>query len=220
MFSFACVAYELLTGKHPFDRRSSLQAREEGHLPPRAWNLTASQWLTLLSALAWTREQRPRDVEALVTALTPEPRAGVTTPEWTDRAGARTLPARSCRRPHAAATKLGLLRLHRLRARRDLHRKSAAGQSGVVEAQAPIDAPSHTSDLTPAPVGLMAAPVDATTSAAPLARAPLGRVGAGRGRIERRLGPEIGSGAGANAHAEAGVRARAERRQEREGATK
>jgi serine/threonine protein kinase len=65
VFSFACVAYELLTGRHPFDRRSSLQAREEGCLPPRAWSLTAPQWLMLLSALSWTREQRPPDIETL-----------------------------------------------------------------------------------------------------------------------------------------------------------
>jgi serine/threonine protein kinase len=69
VFSFACVAYELLTGKHPFDRRSSLQAREEGCLPPRAWSLTATQWLMLLSALSWTREQRPPDIVTLTQAL-------------------------------------------------------------------------------------------------------------------------------------------------------
>ncbi|MGH8175748.1 MAG: protein kinase domain-containing protein [Steroidobacter sp.] len=73
VFSFACVAYELLTGQHPFDRRSSLQAREEGRTPPRAWTLSASQWLSLLSALSWSREQRPRDIEALVVSLAPEP---------------------------------------------------------------------------------------------------------------------------------------------------
>ncbi|WP_331067253.1 protein kinase domain-containing protein [Steroidobacter sp.] len=69
VFSFACVAYEVLTGQHPFGRQSSLQARDEGKIPPRAWNLSTSQWLSLLSALSWTREQRPDSVEDLLTRL-------------------------------------------------------------------------------------------------------------------------------------------------------
>lgn len=72
VFSFACVAYEILTGQHPFGRQSSLQAREEGKIPPRAWNLSTSQWLSLLSALSWKREQRPTNVEDLLTRLKPE----------------------------------------------------------------------------------------------------------------------------------------------------
>lgn len=69
VFSFACVAYELFTGRHPFDRRPSIQARDEGVLPPRAWALSASAWLTLLSGLSWTREQRPSDIDSFATAL-------------------------------------------------------------------------------------------------------------------------------------------------------
>lgn len=72
VFSFACVAYELLTGQHPFGRQSSLQARDEAKIPPRAWNLSTSQWLSLLSALSWKREQRPTSVEDLLTQLNPE----------------------------------------------------------------------------------------------------------------------------------------------------
>lgn len=72
VFSFACVAYEVLTGQHPFGRQSSLQAREEGKIPPRAWNLSTSQWLSLLSALSWQREQRPTDVADLLARLNPE----------------------------------------------------------------------------------------------------------------------------------------------------
>lgn len=72
VFSFTCVAYEILTGQHPFGRQSSLQAREEGKIPPRAWNLSTSQWLSLLSALSWKREQRPTNVEDLLTRLNPE----------------------------------------------------------------------------------------------------------------------------------------------------
>jgi serine/threonine protein kinase len=72
VFSFACVAYELLTGQHPFGRQSSLQARDEGKIPPRAWNLSTSQWLSLLSALSWKRESRPTNVEDLLTRLNAE----------------------------------------------------------------------------------------------------------------------------------------------------
>ncbi|HEX2493028.1 MAG TPA: Calx-beta domain-containing protein, partial [Steroidobacter sp.] len=72
VFSLACVAYELLTGRHPFERRSSVHARDEGCLPPRAWSLSPAQWLTLLSALSWTRDRRPDDVETLASALAPK----------------------------------------------------------------------------------------------------------------------------------------------------
>lgn len=72
VFSFACVAYEVLTGQHPFGRLSSLQARDEAKIPPRAWNLSTSQWLSLLSALSWKREQRPASVLELFTRLSPD----------------------------------------------------------------------------------------------------------------------------------------------------
>jgi serine/threonine protein kinase len=70
VFSFACVAYELLTGQHPFERYSSLRARSEGLVPQRPWSLSAPQWLALLSALSWERTQRPADMETLMAALT------------------------------------------------------------------------------------------------------------------------------------------------------
>jgi serine/threonine protein kinase len=72
IFSYACVAYELLTGQHPFQHRSSLEARDAGATPTRAWNLTAPQWLGLLSALSWDREQRPADIMTLLDSLLSE----------------------------------------------------------------------------------------------------------------------------------------------------
>lgn len=69
VFSFACVAYEVLTGQHPFQHRSSLDARDAGVTPTRAWNLSAPQWLGLLSALSWDREQRPADIMTLLESL-------------------------------------------------------------------------------------------------------------------------------------------------------
>jgi hypothetical protein len=85
VFSFGCVAYELLTGQHPFGRQSSLQARDEAKIPPRAWNLSTSQWLSLLSALSWKREQRPARVEDLLTRLNPDqPVAAAPAPIYVD----------------------------------------------------------------------------------------------------------------------------------------
>jgi len=69
VFSFACVAYELLTGQHPFQHRSSLEARDAGATPARAWNLSAPQWLGLLTALSWDREQRQPDIMTLLESL-------------------------------------------------------------------------------------------------------------------------------------------------------
>lgn len=79
VFSFACVAYELLTGQHPFEKRSSLEAQDADQVPSRAWNLSASQWLALLSALSWEREQRPESIDALMQALFAEPSTSAAT---------------------------------------------------------------------------------------------------------------------------------------------
>lgn len=72
VFSYACVAYELLTGQHPFQHRSSLEARDAGMTPARAWNLSAPQWLALLGALAWDREQRPEEIVTVLDSLLTE----------------------------------------------------------------------------------------------------------------------------------------------------
>ncbi|HEX7012174.1 MAG TPA: protein kinase [Steroidobacteraceae bacterium] len=69
VFSFACVAYELLTGQHPFERRSSLEARAANKVPPRAWSLSPDQWLALVGALSWDRDRRPDRLEALLEPL-------------------------------------------------------------------------------------------------------------------------------------------------------
>jgi serine/threonine protein kinase len=181
IFSFACVAYELLTGAHPFDRRSSLQAREEGHLPPRAWNLSASQWLTLLSALSWRREQRPNNIEALVIALTPEARAGAATGARNDRALAQEVAA-----PRELSEDLMppqrswgffifiacALAVTFIAAQRQNEEPQTEEQ--VVETQTPLELTSPAPEMLSAPAGLMAAPVETTNMGGPR-RASLGR---------------------------------------------
>jgi len=72
IFSFAVVAYQLLTGEHPFEMMSSLEAKNQGKTPARAWSLSAAEWLILLSSLSWEREQRPARIDALIDVLVPK----------------------------------------------------------------------------------------------------------------------------------------------------
>jgi serine/threonine protein kinase len=69
IYSFCCIAYELLTGKHPFDRRSALHARKEGLEARRIKWLSHRQWDALRSGLAWAREDRPASMQELLQGL-------------------------------------------------------------------------------------------------------------------------------------------------------
>jgi serine/threonine protein kinase len=64
IFSFSCIAYELLAGKHPFDRSSALKARKDDRKARRIRDLSRRQWAALESGLAWAREDRPRTCES------------------------------------------------------------------------------------------------------------------------------------------------------------
>ena len=69
IFSFSCIAYELLSGKHPFDRYSALKARKEGREALRIRSLSRRQWHVLTSGLAWAREDRPTNMRELLYGL-------------------------------------------------------------------------------------------------------------------------------------------------------
>ena len=82
LFAFACVAYLLLSGEHPFLSRTAAEARAQHLTPRRPPGLTGHQWRALREGLHWERERRPGNVQ-----------------EWLDsidlRAAARRLPALS-----------------------------------------------------------------------------------------------------------------------------
>ena len=69
IFSFSCLTYELLSGKHPFDRYSALKARKEGCKARRIRSLSRRQWHVLTSGLAWAREDRPANMRELLHGL-------------------------------------------------------------------------------------------------------------------------------------------------------
>jgi serine/threonine protein kinase len=63
LFAFACVAYVLLSGQHPFPNRTAIEARAQGLRPRRPPGLPGHQWRVLREGLRWDRERRPSDVQ-------------------------------------------------------------------------------------------------------------------------------------------------------------
>jgi len=74
IYSLACITYELLTGKHPFSRKSAKQAFKEKLKPKVVKSLTHKQWRALSSALSFKREQRPHNVKAFANDFFPDKR--------------------------------------------------------------------------------------------------------------------------------------------------
>jgi serine/threonine protein kinase len=62
LFAFACLAYLLLAGQHPFPGRSSIEARARRVHPSRPSGLAGRQWRILREGLRWERDRRPADV--------------------------------------------------------------------------------------------------------------------------------------------------------------
>jgi serine/threonine protein kinase len=70
IYALACITYELLAGKHPFNRLSATQARSEGMKPQRPEHLGYAQWRALRNALAFERYARTPAVTQFLEELT------------------------------------------------------------------------------------------------------------------------------------------------------
>ncbi|TCV95832.1 non-specific serine/threonine protein kinase [Luteibacter rhizovicinus] len=69
IYALGCVVFELLTGKHPFDKLSAEVAMREDRKPPAVAGLTRRQYGTLCQAVAFTSEHRLNNVDALLEGL-------------------------------------------------------------------------------------------------------------------------------------------------------
>lgn len=69
IYALGCVVFELLTGKHPFDKVSAEVALREGRKPPPVPGLTKRQYKTLCDAVAFHGEQRLKTAAELIEGL-------------------------------------------------------------------------------------------------------------------------------------------------------
>ena len=69
LYALGCVAFELLTGKHPFDKVSAEVAMREGRKPPPVPGLTRRQYKALCDAVAFRSEDRLRTASEFVDGL-------------------------------------------------------------------------------------------------------------------------------------------------------
>jgi serine/threonine protein kinase len=63
VFALACIAYLLLSGEHPFSKKTAIEARQARMSPRRPPKLTNRQWHAIRAGLHWEREDRPANVQ-------------------------------------------------------------------------------------------------------------------------------------------------------------
>lgn len=85
VFSFACVVYRLLSGKHPFGGTLSLVAEHKGLLVEAIPGLPAKEWEVLRRALSYERSDRPSSVDEFVTWGATVAGDGESTARWARR---------------------------------------------------------------------------------------------------------------------------------------
>lgn len=76
IYALACVLYIMLTGEHPYERKSAAEARAGNLKPARPECLNTREWQALNAALSTDAKKRPTTIAAFRDALLPPKRSG------------------------------------------------------------------------------------------------------------------------------------------------
>ena len=82
VFSLACIAYRLLSGRHPFDGSISIVAKHEGIEVPCIQGLADRDWLVLCRSLSYARADRCEPISAFIRHTTSTATPEVASPRY------------------------------------------------------------------------------------------------------------------------------------------
>jgi serine/threonine protein kinase len=71
LYALSCISYELLSGRHLFQRRTSTEAQDLRSMARRPSGLTRRQWQTLAMGLSGSREDRSISIREWIARLIP-----------------------------------------------------------------------------------------------------------------------------------------------------
>lgn len=72
VYALACVIYEMLAGRHPYNNRSAFEAHQQKLVPKRLDKLSAREWKALNHALALTKAERTASIVQFTDELFPK----------------------------------------------------------------------------------------------------------------------------------------------------
>ncbi len=72
VYALGCVAYEVLTGQHPYNKVPADEAKRQGLKPKRISNIKKHQWQAIERAIAFDRENRLKSVNDFETSISPK----------------------------------------------------------------------------------------------------------------------------------------------------